>query len=67
MNMSVGPFSLIFVLIMLFVLYASALYLIIKNRLGIIAVLIVFLFPFLGSVSVIVYSALSGKKKEVLK
>lgn len=62
MNMYLGPFKLSYVLFTLFVLYLTSLYLIIKKKMGIEAVLIMVFFPFLGSIGIILYSFLQYRR-----
>ncbi|PVV61903.1 hypothetical protein DD829_00575 [Chryseobacterium sp. HMWF035] len=60
--MYLGPFKLSYVLFTLFALYLASLYLIIKKKMGIEAILIMVLFPFVGSIGIILYNFLQYKK-----
>jgi hypothetical protein len=62
MNMYVGPFKLSYVVLTLLILYITSLYIIIKKKMGIEAILIMFFFPFVGSLGVILYSFLQSRK-----
>lgn len=63
MNMYIGPFKLSYLLITLFLLYLVSLYLIIKKKMGVQAVLVMLFFPFIGSLTIISYSIFNSRKK----
>jgi hypothetical protein len=65
MNIAVGPFNLYFLVIVQIILYVTCLYLIIKNNLGLIPVLIMFFFPFIGSITIILYSIFNSNKDKL--
>lgn len=65
MNYSIGPFNMIFLVSVLFILYTSAIYIIIKKRLGIGSVLLLIFFPFIGSIGIISYSIFGSKKTSI--
>lgn len=56
MNMSIGPFNLIFFTIITAIIYVAGLYFVFKNKLGIIGFLTILFFPLLGSLGIILYS-----------
>jgi len=56
MNMSIGPFNLIFFIIITAIIYIAGFYFALKNKLGIVGFLTVLFFPLVGSLGIIMYS-----------
>jgi len=67
MGFSIGPFQVITIIILYAVLFLSAVYCIIKKRMGILSILTVLIFPFAGSLIIVLYSISNWKEKELLK
>jgi hypothetical protein len=66
MNMSIGPFNLIFFVIIIAIIYIAGFYFTIKNKLGIVGFLTILFFPLIGSLGIIMYS-LNKKAMRVKK
>lgn len=64
MNMHVGPFHLLSLLVGFITLFIGALYCIIKKKMGIISILTILIFPFAGSLIIILYSVFNWKEKK---
>ena len=56
MNMSIGPFNLIFFAIITAIIYITGFYFAFKNKLGIVGFVTVLFFPLIGSLGIILYS-----------
>lgn len=64
MNIKVGPFNLMYILITMILLLSISIYLILKKKLGVTGLLVIFFFPFVGSLGIIIYSLLNLKKSK---
>jgi hypothetical protein len=62
MNFNIGPFNLLYLIIFILLSNIIGLFLILKRRLGIEAIIILLFFPIIGFISIILYD-LSLKKK----
>lgn len=66
MNMSIGPFNLIFLAIVSAVVYIAGFYCVFKNKLGPVGILTVLLFPLVGSLVILLYF-LTRKESSIKK
>lgn len=65
MNLSIGPFNIIFFAIITAIIYAAGFYFAFKNKLGIVGFLTVLFFPLVGSLGIVLYSL--NKKATTVK
>lgn len=64
MNISVGPFDLLYLILFIIIINVIGLYIIFKRKLGIEAIVVLFIFPIVGFMALFLFELRQKKKTQ---